>query len=93
MSGLTVKACIFLTEYRDAVIIPHAAVDVDEDGNEFVYQYTDGYVVRRELDYVYENDDGIIVSGGFTTEDILVENPSAELYDYCPVALASESEG
>lgn len=92
MSGLTVKACIFLTEYRDAVIIPHAAIDVDEEGNEFVYQYTDGYVVKRAVEYIYENDDGVVVSGGFSTEDQFVENPTKALYDLCPVVLASESE-
>lgn len=93
MSGLTVKGCIFLNEYNQALIIPHSAITLDESRQECVYQCIDGHAIRRLVAYEYENDEGIVVSGDFSKDDLLIENPSAELFDGMPIRIAEQDEG
>lgn len=92
MSGLTIKGCIFLKEYHQALIIPHSAITMDENGQECVYQCIDGYAIRRPVSYDYENDEGIIVSGDFSREDLFIENPSTEVFDGMPILIATQGK-
>lgn len=92
MSGLTVKGNVFLREYENAVVIPHEAITTDDSGMEYVYQCVNGVARKRPISYLYENDDGVVVSNEFHVSDVLVAHPGNELYDGCSVT-AGENGG
>ena len=75
LSGITVRGTIFLSVYEDAVIIPHEAIAVDKNGSMFVYRCVGERLCKTPITPVFENDDGVISSGGVALSDLLVCSP------------------
>lgn len=91
--GLEVKARIFCVEYPDAILVPFSAVEQDENGKEFAYKYVDGKLQKHYIKSVLESDDGIVIDGQFCEKDLLVDNPSDDLYEGMIVTIAQEEQG
>ena len=75
LSGITVRGTVFLSVYEDAVIIPHEAITAEKNGAMFVYRCVGDRLCKTPIVPVFENDDGVISSGGVAMSDLLVRSP------------------
>lgn len=71
-TGCTAKARIFTAESRDVEVLPYEAIDVDNDGNEFVYVFNSGVCVKKEIDTGVEFSGGVEVTDGLGYGDYVI---------------------
>lgn len=73
--GYTATVQIITDTAENRLVVPYNTVSQDEDGREFMYIYSDGWVVRREIVTNRETRDGIEVVSGVRVGESAVVDP------------------
>lgn len=81
MPGLSADVSIKISEQRGVVTVPYEAVNEDDDGTEYVYVFSNGRAVRRNILTGNEDDSGIEVLKGLKRGDIVIDDGSDTALD------------
>lgn len=73
--GLNAKAAVRVSSTPDALVVPYECVLQDEEGNEYVYAYTAGRAVRRDIVSGEEWSTGFHVVSGLQAGDTVILDP------------------
>lgn len=74
-AGYTTKCRIVTEEKQGIRIVPYETVLQDDDGKEYVYVFSQGYAIRKDIDTGLELGDGVEVISGITPDEIIICNP------------------
>lgn len=84
--GNTAEIEIFTSDEKNIFIIPYEAVYQEDDGTEYVYIYSDGIAVRKNIKTGLELSDGIEVISGISDNDqILISDTNIQNGNYIKV--------
>lgn len=73
--GLTAKTRVVVDSLTDALVVPYDCVGQDEAGQEYVYVYTDGRAVRRNIAVREELSEGYLLTDGLQAGERLIVSP------------------
>ena len=90
-TGSEVKLYVTSEETTNAMTIPVDAVYY-EDGEPYVYVYTDGKVHKRDIESGIYDSNTMEVRSGLTLDDQVVTTWSSELYEGAEVILKNQEE-
>lgn len=71
-TGCSVKARIYTGDKRTVDVLPYNAIDVDSDGNEYVYVFSSGVSVRKEISTGVEFSAGVEITDGISDGDYVI---------------------
>lgn len=74
-SGFSAKAEIITSEPVDIMLVPYEAVCQDDNNQEFVYVYSKGVVLRKDIVTGKEFSEGIQIVSGLNPDDQVITNP------------------
>lgn len=80
-SGYTTRCSIITDVKNDTLLIPYDAVMCDDNGSEYIYIYSDGKAVKRNIETINEYNDGCEVSGNISENEAVITNPTAVKFD------------
>lgn len=73
--GLSAKSVIVVDTIEDCIVIPYEYVMQDEDNNEYVYLYKDGYCIKRVIQTGMELSEGYQIVSGLSPGEHVIQNP------------------
>lgn len=73
--GLSAKSVILVGSQDNCMVVPYEYVLQDEDNNEYVYLYKDGFCAKSVIKTGKEFSDGLQVLSGLNPGDLVIENP------------------
>ena len=74
--GFSAKTKILSRQAENVLIVPFSSVNQDENGQEFVYIYNNGWAYRQNVKTRDEFDEGYEIESGIKENDIIVDNVS-----------------
>ncbi len=74
-SGYTTKCRIITEELKSVSIIPHESVMQDKDGNEYVYVFSAGLAIRKDIETGVEISEGVEVVSGVSPDEAVIATP------------------
>lgn len=78
--GYSASVTIFTQMRRDALLVPYEALQQDEENQEFVFVYADGFLYKRAVETGFEQSDSIEVVAGLAPGETVVLNPGENFY-------------
>ena len=90
--GLNAKAAVRVSSTPDALVVPYECVLQDEEGNEYVYAYTAGRAVRRDIVSGEEWSTGFHVVSGLQAGDTVILDPGKIARDGTAVVVREEGD-
>lgn len=85
--GLTVNVIIRTSEKSGELVAPFETIKQDESGIEYVMVFDKGRAVRKNISTGQEYEDGEEVIKGIKSGDILIKDPSDNIYNGCNVRI------
>ncbi len=73
--GLNAKGAVTVATYATGFLLPYAAVEQDEDNNEYVYILRDNIAEKRTFTALAELNTGYLVTDGFAEGEVLILTP------------------
>ncbi len=89
--GVNVKLSVVSNAVADQLLIPYDAVYY-EDGQAYVYVYTDGKAVRRDVETGLFNEDQIAITQGLNAGDAVITTWASGLKDGAKVEIIDEED-
>ncbi len=88
LPGLSVTARIAINTVAGALAVPYECVFQDENNSEAVFVVSDGKAEKRLISTGYELEEFLHITSGIEREDVVIFNPSEELFDGASVTVA-----
>ena len=80
-AGLNAKAAVRVSSIPEALVLPYECVMQDEEGSEYVYAFSDGHAVRRDIVSGEEWSAGFHVVSGLQAGDQVILDPDKVPHD------------
>ncbi|HBT64260.1 MAG TPA: hypothetical protein DEB10_06325 [Ruminococcaceae bacterium] len=90
--GLSAKSEILVGSQDNCIIVPYEYVLQDEENNEYVYLYKDGFCVKCVIETGKEFSDGLEVISGLSSGDKVIESPDKIEKSGIRVKIAEETK-
>lgn len=84
-AGYTINARIITDEKKRISIVPYESVLQDDSGKEYVYVFSDGIAVRKDIETGIEFSDGVEVVSGVTELEAIISTPENVTENGCKV--------
>lgn len=74
--GYTTKCTITVSVDKNKIVVPYDDVLADDDGNEFVYVFSENKAYKKYVETGEEYESGVEILSGITTDSLLIDSPS-----------------
>lgn len=74
-AGYTTKARIITQQKRELSVAPYESVMQDNNGNEYVYVFSKGLAIRKDIETGLELGEGVEVVSGVNDNEIIISSP------------------
>ena len=91
-AGLNAKAAVRVSSIPEALVLPYECVMQDEEGSEYVYAFSDGHAVRRDIVSGEEWSTGFHVVSGLQAGDTVILDPGKIARDGTAVVVREEGD-
>lgn len=88
-AGYTVSARIITEELKKINIVPYESVMQDNSGKEYVYVFSKGTAIRKDIETGIELSDGVEVISGVSDEEAIIATPEKVKESGTKVTIAS----
>ncbi len=75
--GYSIKARVITEQEKQINVIPYESVLQDKGGKEYVFVFSNGFAVRKDISTGLELADGVQVVSGLNPDDLIISTPNA----------------